>query len=51
MFRNSYTRCLRQEILDDVTKYIGQAVVAAGVVEGEAFVVDAHEVEDGDLSA
>jgi len=36
-----------EDFFDDVAVDVGEAVVAAGVVEGEAFVIEAHEVEDG----
>ena len=36
-----------EDAFDDVAVDVCEAVVAAGVVEGEAFVIEAHEVEDG----
>jgi hypothetical protein len=38
---------LRQDVPGYITVHIGQAEISAGVVVGEAFVVEAHEVQDG----
>ena len=38
-----------QEVFDDVAVDVGEAEVAAGVVIGEVFVVEAEEVKDGGL--
>ena len=38
-----------EEVFDNVAVHVGEAEVAAGVVVGEAFVVEAEEVEDGGL--
>jgi hypothetical protein len=38
---------LRQDVPGYIPVHIGQAEISAGVVVGEAFVVEAHEVQDG----
>src|SRR5260221_12246071 len=45
--KNAGPRSLHQNVLDHLPAHIGQAEVAAAVAVGEAFVVEAHQVEDG----
>ena len=46
------TGCLtRQHILDDVAVYIGEASLQAVVVEGQAFVVETHEMQQRGVGA
>ena len=37
--------CLRQYFFDDFAMYVGESSFEAVVIEGEAFVIEAHEVQ------
>ena len=40
---------LRDPIVNDIAKHVGQAEISSLKTVGQFFVVDAHEVEDGRL--
>lgn len=40
---------LGEDVVDDISFYVGESVVSAGVAVGEVFVVEAHLVEDSGM--
>ena len=49
LYKSWAIKNLCDDVVNDVTVDVGQAEIAALVWVGEAFVVDAHEVEEGGM--